>query len=92
MYMLNQVDHWRQSQNAALWVAAAPSLFVALLFLVWERELLWMFAVLLPPIWAPTLYAQFGNVEPQPTGRALGAFALGLVILLAVGLGLFLFA
>ena len=75
-----------RSQNTKYVLAGAVSLIIAVLFLIWEKELLWMLAVLLPPIWAPVLYDRFtGDNAPTSPRWAVGALLAGSVVLLGVG-------
>ena len=81
---------WIRSQNAKHVLAGAASLTITLLFLIWERELVWMLAVLLPPIWAPVLYDRFtGDNAPATPRWAVWALVIGSVVL--VGLGVIVF-
>ena len=54
--MLNHVEGWRDSQDVAVTVALVSLVLFALLFWIWERDLVWMLAVILPPIWSPVVY------------------------------------
>jgi hypothetical protein len=66
--VLSQIDQLRQSPTTSILLAATSSLFVALLFWFWEREALWMLAVLLPPIWSPVIYQRLGNESDLKLG------------------------
>lgn len=88
--MLSQIDMWRRSPSAAIWLAVASSVFFALLFWFWERELLWMLAVLLPPIWSPAIYQRFGNDGEPLTGRLAGFLVGGLAALMCIGVIVYL--
>ena len=85
--MLNQTHYWRQSQKLAVGLAVALSLFFALLFWIWERDLLWMLSIVLLPIWSSVIYRRFSD-DPKPATprRALGLVLVGLVALLGTGL------
>ena len=81
---------WVRSQNAKYALAGAASLVIALPFLIWERELVWMLAVLLPPIWAPVLYDRFtGDNAPTTPRWAVWAIVIGSVALVRVGVLVF---
>lgn len=85
--MLNHIDRWRGSQSMAVLLAAVSSVFFALLFWIWERDLFWMLAVILPPIWSPVIYRRFMHGDAQQVSRvAVGGLLIGLVLLLGVGL------
>ena len=89
--MLSQIDQLRQSRTTPILLATTLSLFFALLFWVWEREALWMLAVLLPPIWSPVIYQRFSNEsELRLGGRAREALIAGLVLLLGLGVLVYL--
>ena len=85
--MLNHAEHWRGSQGLAVVLATVSTILFALLFWVWERDLLWMLAVILPPIWSPVIYRRFVEEEPRRVNRiAVGGVVVGLALVLGVGL------
>ena len=85
--MLNHAEGWRGSQGLATILAIASSLFFAILFWTWERDLLWMLAVILPPIWSPVVYRRFVDDEAQELNRmAVGGLLIGLFVLFGLGL------
>ena len=89
--MLSQIDQWSQSPRTTVLLAATSSLVVALLFWFWERELLWMLAVLLPPIWSPVIYRRLDNDgELRLGGRAVGLLLAGLALSFALGVLVYL--
>lgn len=66
-------------------LALATSIFFGSVLWLWNSDLLWMLAVLLPPIWSPVMVRRFGHEEPQTFRRvAVIGVAAGLAILLAV--------
>lgn len=89
--MMNQIDNWRQSPRTTVLFAVASSLFFALLFWFWERDLLWMLAVLLLPIWSPVIYQRFAERSDLIfSRRAVGFVLAGLAALLGVGVLIYL--
>lgn len=89
--MLSQIDQLRQSPTTSIVVAAISSLFFALLFWIWEREALWMLAVLLPVIWSPVIYQRLGSESDLKLGgRARRVLLAGLVLLLGLGVLVYL--
>ena len=88
--MLDRTAGWRNSSGPAVTLALATSVFFALIFWVWERELLWMLAILLPPIWSPVFYRYAAADDPRTTNRVvISLLALGLVALLGVAVLVF---
>lgn len=88
--MLNHSEHRNESNLLPVVFAVVTSLFFGVLLWLWERDLVWMLAVLLPPIWTPVIYRRFGSEDDAMLGRrAVAGLLLGLVAL--VGLGLVVF-
>lgn len=85
--MLDHSESWRDSQSLTTILAVVSSILFAALFWIWERELLWMLAVILPPIWSPVIYRRFNNSSvPTANRMAVGALMIGLAVALVVGL------
>lgn len=70
-------------------LAVGTSLFFAALFWIWERDLLWMLVVMLPPIWSPVIYQRFGDDTRDVDRTAVAASLIGLALLVGVGLLLY---
>jgi hypothetical protein len=75
------VSGLREDPKTSVAVAGAASVTIAVLFWVWERDLLWMLAVLLPPIWSPVIYRYVGaDSLAGPTRRGAALLAAGLAV------------
>lgn len=89
--MLHHIEDWRGPKGVAVTVALVSSVSFALLFWIWERDLLWMLAVILPPIWSPVLYRHFRDEDVRNVSWVpVGGLLIGLVLLF--GIGLFVYA
>lgn len=77
------VSNMRQDPRVSIAVAAVASVGLAVLFWVWERDMLWMLGALLPPIWIPVVYQQTDQGEASGTKPGFLAFVLGGLVLLA---------
>ncbi len=78
---------WRGSTSLSIALALAASVFFALVFWIWERSMLWMLAVVLPPIWSPVIVQRVaGEDGVEADRRLIAALLIGLALLVAAGL------
>ena len=81
---------WRREPRTSLALAAAVSAVFAIVFWVWERDLLWMLTVILAPIWSPVIYRHFAEEEQRAASRMLvGALVAGLAVMAGVAIIVF---
>ncbi len=75
-------DESTRLQLRALLLAASATVLLGALIWVYEREMLWMLAVLLPPIWIPTLSPNLSTDQLSERSRtAMWLVAAGLTVL-----------
>ena len=84
------VEQAKRGRRAAVWMAAAASVLIALLFWFWERDLIWMVAVLLPLIWIPMIHHRFGDDRDGVRTWAVPAMFGGLVLLACLAVFVYL--
>lgn len=89
--MLDRIEGRNGSHRMAVMLALTASVFFGLVLWYLERDLLWMLAVLLPPIWSPVIYQRYATDDPPTVKRvAAAAVLLGLVALFGVALLVYL--
>lgn len=77
----------RRLEGVNVALALALSVIFGALFWIWERELLWMLAVTLPPIWSPVIYRHFASEDSRRVSRvAIAGLVAGLAVLAGAGL------
>ena len=74
--MLDHTEPRNDSNLLPVMFALVTSLFFGVLLWLWDRDLVWMLAALLPPIWTPVIYRRFGSeddadAQSQSRGRAV---------------------
>ncbi len=85
--MTNHATGWRASGGATVGLALVSSVFFAALFWIWERNLLWMLAVILPPIWSPLIYQRYTSDASQSVNSVVVVgLVTGLAVLACIGL------
>lgn len=88
--MLDHIERPSASDTTAVVLAIVSSVLLGLLIWIVNKDLLWMLAVLMPPVWSPVIYRRFGPEGSGTVSRVGVAVALlGLVAMLGIAVLVF---